>query len=79
MELNKLSAEELEIIARTWIAVASKTSEGRELLRRFTAGGFAKGVSVVDQLPPDLSDEFTKTLNGAYEELIRGQKGIYCS
>lgn len=72
---KKLSIEELDAIARTWISVAAKSARGRELLRQFAAGGFTKGVSVIDQLPPDLAEDFTKTLNEVYEELIKGHEG----
>lgn len=74
MELKKLTMEQLEVIAKTYMSVASKSEKGRELLRRFAAVDFVNGVSILDQLPPNLADEFTKTLNVVYEELIKGQK-----
>ena len=69
MEMEKEVA-----IARVYIEELSKTKKGREILRKLAASSYVDGLSMLEQMPKDLADEFTKTLNEVYENLIKADR-----
>lgn len=69
MEMEKEVA-----IARVYIEELSKTEKGREILRKLAASSYVDGLSMLEQMPKDLADEFTKTLNEVYENLIKADR-----
>ena len=71
MKKEKLTMEQLDVIARAFLSIASKNEKGRELLRMLAAEDFIKGASVINQLPTDMAESFTEALNEVYETLIK--------
>lgn len=73
MNIKELSLEELAEIAKVYISEMAKTEKGKELLRRFAAGHYISNVSVIDQLPTDLAEDFAQSLKEVYEKLIKAK------